>query len=148
MKFTFTIETENYETAKKIMSVLDEEKKMEKLDVYDISPYARWFDEKCDAYVSRDPESNRYFLMMQQNYANEKLRNRGYLFLNEVYDMIGIPRTKAGQVVGWLYNERNPVGDNFVDFGIYEDRNAEFVNGYTDRVLLDFNVDGNILEAL
>lgn len=148
MKFTFTIETENYETAKKIMSVLDEEKKMEKPDMHDISPYARWFDRDCDNHRIRDSVYNLYFLRCQQNYANDKLRSRGYLFLNEVYDMIGIPRTRVGQVVGWVYDERNPVGDNFVDFGIYEDWNAAFVNGYTDRVLLDFNVDGNILDAL
>lgn len=148
MKFTFTIETENYETAKKIMSVLDEEKKMEKPDVHDISPYARWFDRDCDNHKIRDSVYNLYFLRCQQNYANDKLRSRGYLFLNEVYDMIGIPRTRVGQVVGWVYDERNPVGDNFVDFGIYEDRNAAFINGYVDKVLLDFNVDGNILDAL
>lgn len=148
MKFTFTIETENYETAKKIMSVLDEDKKMEKPDVYDFSPYARWFDRYNDNHMMNSSEYNLYFLNQQQNFANEKLRDRGYLFLNEVYDMIGIPRTKAGQVVGWLYDERNPVGDNFVDFGIYEEWNAEFVNGFTDKVLLDFNVDGNILDAL
>ena len=148
MKFTFTIETENYETAKKIMSVLDEEKKMEKSVPYNISPYARWFDRDCDNHRIHDSVYNLYFLRCQQKYANEKLRNRGYLLLNEVYDMIGIPKTEVGQVVGWLYDERNPVGDNFVDFGIYEDYNAEFINGYTDRVLLDFNVDGNILDAL
>lgn len=148
MKFTFTIETENYETAKKIMSVLDEDKKMEKPDVHDVSPYARWFDRYNDNHKIHDSEYNRYFLMYQQNYATEKLRHRGYLFLNEVYDMLGIPRTKAGQVVGWVYDERNPIGDNFVDFGIYEDRNAAFINGYSDKVLLDFNVDGDILDAL
>lgn len=147
MKFTFTIETENYETAKKIMSVLDEEKKVEKPDRYYVSDYARWFDEECAGHCN-DSEYNKYFLMHQQNYATEKLRHRGYLFLNEVYDMLGIPRTKAGQVVGWVYDERNPIGDNFVDFGIYEDRNAAFINGYSDKVLLDFNVDGNILDAL
>lgn len=147
MKFTFTIETENYETAKKIMSVLDEDKKVEKTDVNDISPYARWFDKDCQGYCNNS-ECNLMFLRAQQNYANNRLRNQGYLFLNDVYDMIGIPRTKAGQVVGWVYDERNPIGDNFVDFGIYEDRNAAFINGYTDKVLLDFNVDGNILDAL
>lgn len=148
MKFTFTIETENYETAKKIMSVLDEDKKMEKPNAYDISPYARWFDRECDGYVPHSSESTLCFLKHQQNYANEKLRHAGYLFLNEVYEMLSIPRTKAGQVVGWVYDERNPIGDNFVDFGIYEDRNAAFVNGYADKVLLDFNVDGDILNAL
>ena len=148
MKFTFTIETENYETAKKIMSVLNEEKKTEKPDVHDISPYARWFDRDNNLYDPNCTEYNLWFLKHQQNYANEKLRSRGYLFLNEVYDMIGIPRTKPGQVVGWVYDERNPIGDNFVDFGIYEDYNAAFINGYVDKVLLDFNVDGNILDAL
>ena len=148
MKFTFTIETENYETAKKIMSVLDEDKKMEKPDVHEVSRYARWFDRHNDNHKIHDPEYNRYFLMHQQNYATEKLRHQGYLFLNDVYDMLDIPRTKAGQVVGWVYDERNPVGDNFVDFGIYEDYNAAFINGYSDKVLLDFNVDGNILDAL
>lgn len=147
MKFTFTIETENYETAKKIMSVLDEDKKVERPDVYDVSGYARWFDKNCPGYCN-DSNSNLWFLKHQQNYANEKLRHRGYLFLNEVYDILGIPRTKTGQVVGWVYDERNPIGDNFVDFGIYEDRNAAFINGYSDKVLLDFNVDGNILDAL
>lgn len=148
MKFTFTIETENYETAKKIMSVLDEEKKMEKPDVHEVSCYARWYDRNCPTYTNHNPGCNLYFLRCQQNFANEKLRKQGYLFLNDVYDMIGIPRTKAGQVVGWVYDEWNPVGDNFVDFGIYEDRNAAFINGYADKVLLDFNVDGNILDAL
>lgn len=148
MKFTFTIETEDYETAKKIMSVLDEDKKMEKSDLYDVSRYARWFDRDCDNHRMHDSEYNLYFLMQQQNYATEKLRHQGYLFLNDVYDMIGIPRTRAGQVVGWVYDEQNPIGDNFVDFGIYEDRNAAFINGYSDKVLLDFNVDGNILDAL
>ena len=79
------------------------------------------------------------------------LKAKGYLFLNDVYDMLGIPRTKAGQIVGWIYDEKNPIGDNFVDFGIY-DGNKEtvrnFVNGYERTILLDFNVDGNILDMM
>lgn len=119
MKFTFTIETENYETAKKIMSVLDEEKKVEKPDVHEVSRYARWFDRDSNVYDPSGSEYNLYFLKHQQDYANDKLRHRGYLFLNEVYDMLGIPRTKTGQVVGWVYDERNPIGDNFVDCSVY-----------------------------
>ena len=91
------------------------------------------------------------FLLRQQNYANDLLKSKGHLFLNEVYDMIGIPRTKAGQVVGWIYDEKNPVGDNFVDFGIidiHKERNRAFMNGYEKNVLLDFNVDGNILNLM
>ena len=91
------------------------------------------------------------FLKQQQNYANEMLKSKGHLFLNEVYDMLGIPRTKAGQVVGWVYDEKNPIGDNFVDFGLYDiNREAvrNFVNGYERTILLDFNVDGNIWDLM
>ena len=90
-------------------------------------------------------------MLQQQNYANEKLTAQGYLFLNDVYDMFGIPRTKAGQIVGWIYDEKHPEGDNYVDFGIY-DMNREscrnFVNGYERTILLDFNVDGPILDLI
>ena len=63
--------------------------------------------------------------------------------------MLGIPRSKAGQVVGWIYDKDNTKGDGFVDFGIYDannDRKRAFVNGLERTILLDFNVDGNILE--
>ena len=91
------------------------------------------------------------FLRRQQDYANEKLRSKGHLFLNEVYDMLGIHRTKAGNVVGWIYDEKNPVGDNYVDFGIYDihkEQNRDFVNGIERSILLDFNVDGPILDLI
>lgn len=45
------------------------------------------------------------FLRRQQDYANEMLKARGHLFLNEVYDLLDIPRSKAGQVVGWVYDK-------------------------------------------
>lgn len=55
--------------------------------------------------------------------------------------MLGFSRTKAGTMVGWVYDEKNPIGDNFVDFGLMDDRNSDFINGYEKTVLLDFNVD-------
>ena len=73
------------------------------------------------------------------------------MFLNDVYKMLGIPATKAGQIVGWIYDEKNPIGDNFVDFGLYDMNKPvvrDFVNGYERTILLDFNVDGNILEMM
>lgn len=112
-----------------------------------VSRYAKWFNEMCAGW-NKDPEFNLMFLRTQQQYANEILRHRGFLFLNDVYDMLGIPRTKAGQVVGWVYDESYPNRDNYVDFIIYADHNANFVNGYEANCLLDFNVDGNILDHL
>lgn len=115
-----------------------------------ISDYARFFDDGCNGWT-KDPEFNLMFLKDQQRYANDLLKTRGHLFLNEVYDMLGIPRCEAGQIVGWIYDEKHPVGDNFVDFGIYDlhnEKKRDFVNGYERTILLDFNVDGNILEMI
>lgn len=114
------------------------------------SDYARFYDDGCAGWT-KDPELNLMFLKRQQDYANETLQRKGHLYLNEVYDMLGIPRTKSGQVVGWIYDEKNPIGDNFVDFGIYDTnkpRVRDFVNGYERTILLDFNVDGNILDMM
>ena len=114
------------------------------------SPYTFCFDEYATGWV-KDAESNKFFLMRQQDYANEKLKARGYLFLNEVLDMVGIPRCRAGQTVGWIYDEENPIGDNYVDFGmlnIHSEASRDFMNGYERCIWLDFNVDGDILNCL
>lgn len=126
-------------------------KSIEVADVNEHSDYARFFDELCTGW-KRDAEYNLMFLKHQQNYANEKLQKQGYLFLNDVYDMLGIPKTKAGQVVGWIYDEaHSDIYDNFVDFGIYDlynEKARDFVNGREKSILLDFNVDGNILDLI
>ena len=114
------------------------------------SDYARFFDEYCNGWT-RDAEYNLMFLRQQQNWANEKLKRDGYLFLNDVYEMLGIQKTKAGQIVGWVYDEGNVYGDNYVDFGIYDlynEQARDFVNGREKSILLDFNVDGNILDMI
>ena len=114
------------------------------------SDYTRCFDCGCPGW-DKNPEFSLMFLRHQQNYANDILKNRGYLFLNEVYDMLGFRRIKYGQIVGWVYDEKNSNGDNFVDFGIYDKDNPEkrkFVNGYETAIWLDFNVDGNILDLI
>lgn len=114
------------------------------------SPYTFCFDETATGWV-KDAESNKFFLMRQQDYANEKLKARGYLFLNEVLDMVGIQRCRAGQTVGWIYDEEHPNGDNYVDFGmlnIHSEPARNFMNGLERSIWLDFNVDGDILSCL
>ena len=113
------------------------------------SDFSRFFDASSNCWED-DAELNLMFLKAQQKYANDLLVSRGYLFLNEVYDMLDIPITKAGQVVGWVYDKTKSsdeqIGDGYVDFGIYESH--RFVNGLEPVVLLDFNVDGNILDLI
>lgn len=139
-------------------TVVDEEtgkKKTVKNTIETVGPelysdYAKFFDDGCKGWT-KDSEKNLVFLKQVQNYVNDKLRIQGYLFLNDVYDELGINRTKAGQVVGWIYDEKNPNGDNYIDFGIYDlykEKSRDFVNGYERTILLDFNVDGPILNLI
>lgn len=124
-------------------------KEAKTIDPEAISEYAKFFDDGCTGWT-KDPNANLMFLRHQQEWATDKLRRCGFLFLDEVYQALGIPITPESRVVGWIYDEENPNGDNFVDFGIYDDagnsRRRDFVNGYERTILLDFNVDGPILD--
>lgn len=114
------------------------------------SPYAKIFDESHPDW-RKDAEQNRYYLQALQAQATDKLRSQGHLFLNEVYDMLGFKRTKAGSAVGWIYDPRHPIGDDFVDFGMFEVQRpaaVDFVNGYERSFILDFNVVGDITSLL
>lgn len=108
------------------------------------------FYEGCPGF-SKDPEHNLIYLKAQQQFATNKLKLQGYLFLNDVLEMLGFERTKAGQVIGWIYDEKNPIGDNFVDFGIYDINDpakARFLDGVECRTVLNFNHDGYILDKI
>ena len=112
------------------------------------SVYSKFFDASNKNW-DRDPESNRRFLQQKQNWLNDRLTRQGFLFLNDVYYDLGIPRTQAGQIMGWRYYKdpaeaKKHKADNFVSFGIFDgtkERVREFMNGYEDCVLLEFNVD-------
>ena len=107
------------------------------------SPYGFKFDENSASW-DRSRDMNVFFLKFTQDYFNDLLKLRGYLFLNEVYDRLGIPRRALGQCVGWIYDENNPNGDNFVDLDIFNERNNNDENVF----ILDPNVDGYILDKI
>lgn len=102
-----------------------------------------WFNEGC-ARRTRDPQYNKRYLQHQQQHLNDLLRTRGHLFLNEVFDVLGLPRTKFGQVSGWVYED----GNSYIDFGLNSESNKDFINGKTADALLDFNVDGLIIDRI
>lgn len=149
---------------KKDISVEDEEGNSKKVKnamvVHDDgtthSIYAKIFDESNTNW-SRNPTSNLMFLRSQQQFANDKLRAEGYLFLNDVYQMLGLPRTSDGQIVGWVFDPNKEiedhVGDNYVDFGIYDKlykdtAKRDFINAVEPCVWLDFNVDGVVYDLI
>lgn len=115
----------------------------------DPSGYARFFDQYSPSW-SKDPEVNLFFLKCQQNYVNDLLRARGHVFLNEVYDRLGMERSQAGAVVGWLLSDDGST-DNYISFGVFEgqsENSRDFVNGREGAVLCDFNVDGIIFDKI
>jgi len=121
------------------------------------SIYAKIFDE-ANPNWSRNPASNLNFLRCQQKFANDKLRADGFLFLNDVYQSLGMPKTSEGQIVGWVWDPRNELnrdeeGDNYVDFGIYDELyldapKRDFINAAEPCVWLDFNVDGVVYDLI
>lgn len=110
------------------------------------SPYAMWFDETTsDAFQRNSPDYNRMFLNQSQSYFNDILNAKGFVFLGDIYEALGIERDKCSQVVGWV---KDAGGDDFIDFGFdilpVKDDNGE----YEDKIKLDFNVMGNILDLI
>lgn len=101
-----------------------------------LSPYAIVFDKKNGNWRRRASD-NKTFLICKMNEMNDLLHARGHVFLNEVYDNVGMPRTEAGQLVGWV----DGMGDSFIDFNMVEGTDADGDNVFW----IDFNVDGSIM---
>ena len=126
---------------------IDTKTKLVKTDTLGHSQYARFFDESSPRW-KRNAELNLLTLRGIEMECNNRLKIKGHLFLNEVYDLLEIPRSREGAVVGWIISKD---GDNYVDFGIYDilnEKNRDFVNGYEESILLDFNVDGVIYDKI
>lgn len=113
-----------------------------------LSQYARVFDEVGSTQWTPSADHNRAFLLMEQNYFNERIRTRGYIFLNEVYERLGFRPTKAGSVVGWVYQNADYEGIDFGIFTAHTQKAAEFLEGAEPSIILDFNVQGDILSLV
>lgn len=107
----------------------------------DLSDCAIFFGKDYSECISSDdPEEAYNFIRSQEEWANAVLQEQGYIFLQDIYDSLGVDKF-APDGVGWCAG----IGDNFVDFGIYNVRNGRAVNGLEPVFLLDFNHDGYIL---
>ena len=125
-------------------------KQEEVIDSKNLSPYSFFFDASCMGW-SKDPEYNKMFLIDQEAALNRKLKQKGLLVLNDLHDAVGLERTKAGQVMGWVYNPSNPDLQNEVKLNIFDatsERKRAFVNGHEPVLLIEPNLDGNIYEMM
>lgn len=112
------------------------------------NPFVMFFDETTSKAYEENDDYNRMTLRATQQLANDKLHTDGYLFLNDVYDALGIQRTKMGQIVGWVDKPDEEGRDGYVDFRVLETNRETEDGGYKKAWLLDFNVDGNILDLI
>lgn len=133
-------------------TVEDENGKKTKIKVFQagaLSDYQVMFDETNNNWQRGNRELNVLWLKNMQNWANDRLNARGFVYLNEVYSWLGLPQVPAGQVVGWMHKDFDN-GDGYVDFGVDNAVNMPTVR-FGERpagILLDFNVDGEINSKL
>ena len=113
-----------------------------------ISDYSRFFQSGCKGFDNNNGRYNFLYLKGLQTMFNNKLIADGYVMLNDVYRELGFDTIPEGWSIGWVYDEENPIGDNYIDFGLYEARNKNqrAVNDWEPVILMDFNVDGNLYE--
>lgn len=130
------------------------------------SPYAVIFDEHS-RYWKRDANYNKLILQCYENTANEMLRARGYLYLYEVYELLGYfyepsndvfdltaEQAEAARHVGWMLDKNGkpyPGCDGRVKFSVLDASNArayDFQRGWDASAVIDFNVDGDILAKM
>lgn len=102
------------------------------------SMYAQVFDSSNPNW-DKEREFNLMYLKAQETYFNDILKCRGYVFLRDIQECLGLKVTRLSLFVGWFYDLENALGDNYIDFGIQEDEDGE-------SIWLDFNVDGDITE--
>lgn len=130
-------------------------KKKETVEVINNNPseYARYWGKYLkDGIINpnwdENPEFNLLFLNAKCEEAEHTLHARGYIFLNEVYDLLGFEHSQLGQLVGWVDDGTH---DGYIDFGIYtlnNPTNKRFINGDENALILDFNCDGFIWDKI
>jgi hypothetical protein len=115
------------------------------------STYSRWYNSQTTTEWKGNRHDNLRFIWLQQKFANDKLHRKGYLFLNDVYETLGLPVCDYGQVVGWVAKDPKTGNDGYVDFGIFDHHSDEvklYLGGINEEILLDFNVDGLVADKL
>lgn len=114
-----------------------------------LSPYARIIAEESSTCWDPNEDYTSQNLAAVQLWANRRLERKGHLFLNEVFDQLGLSRTREGAVVGWL---KNGEGDGYVSFGDFDASIYRVPSDDYTRVdsnfIVDFNVDGVIWDRI
>jgi len=115
--------------------------KVTTIDPSGTSPYSRLYDESSYNF-QKDAQYNLCFIKAQQDYANDLLHRRGFVFLNEVLKELGLDMGNVGAQVGWVVDGD---GDGYIDYGLDRYLTDPTIDPKEPRIWLDFNVDGTII---
>lgn len=113
-------------------------------------PFLKLFDESNPNFT-KNPTRNLDFLRQQVDFLNRRLVAEGFVSLNDVLYQLGYNRCAEGSIYGWFYDPDNPNCHNEIDIGIKDIRRKTIqnaINGYEPVILLNFNVDGLIINKL
>lgn len=110
-------------------------------------PYNRVFEQGASSQWKPDLGINRMFLLQQREFAQQKLNLQGHLYLNDVYEALGFPRTDIGQVTGWKVGTLPDGSRNIphVDFGLDTPIPNDWQYNRENAIFLDFNCQGLIV---
>lgn len=132
----------------------DGKKKKEMAVMKDASMYDVVFSSATSDYSHDDAEWNHEtqewegydvtLVAKTREVLQNRLESKGRVFLNEAKKDLGMDETRAGQVVGWIYDPSDETRDSHIEIDMYPtmDDNGEPTLG------LAFNVDGPILDYL
>lgn len=111
-----------------------------------INRFSRFFAQGHTTEWTQDDNYNLMFIKGQEEYANQRLRTRGYMFWNEVLEALGFDPVPEGQYLGWVYDrDPNSNSDDRIDFRTREVFRQNEDGQYEKTIILDFNVQGDII---
>lgn len=90
-------------------------------------------------------------LVRTQDQLNKKLHRQGYLFVNDVYRALGLPVSRDGQLLGWLWNSE---AQDVVDFHLFCDGGdswehvQDYIDNESDSVYLAIRPRGVIINQI
>ena len=98
--------------------------------------YIKIFDKKCKTW-RKDPEANLMLLKWVENQSNELLKNRGYVFLRDIYEILGIPLDMESVTHGWFYDKKTYYWYGQIEFDIYQTDNDIKINFLNVENIMD-----------
>lgn len=79
------------------------------------------FNESCKAYDKNNDDYNKMYIEICMQYMHDVLTNRGYLFLRDAYEFLGVSVTRNILGKGWMINDLKGT-DVFYDIAVRYER--------------------------